>query len=351
LKKTKFTSFNLDLLHWYDRHKRDLPWRKTKDPYQIWLSEIMLQQTQVDTVIPYYNRWIETCPTLHDVAKLSLDQLLKLWEGLGYYSRCRNFYKAVHLVNSKFNGVIPSDQQQFIKLPGVGEYTANAVLSIAFDQPLPAMDGNIKRVMSRVLGIKTPSKYNLSRIKNKLIKWIDIDRPGDFNQALMDVGANICRPQNTKCEICPIAEYCSAKLSKNPVSYPLKTVKKKTPHIQVVGGMVWYKDKFLILKRHEDKMLGGLWEFPSKKIISNQDISKTLQSLIFNQTGLNVQIQDKIGSVNHTYSHFSMTFTVYHCLVGSLKGFTTDQETNWVQLEEIDQYPFPKANQKIFELL
>jgi len=179
-------TFTQSLLRWYKEEKRDLPWRTTKNPYRIWLSEVMLQQTQVDTVIPYYNRWLEECPTLHDVAEKDLQEVLKLWEGLGYYSRCRNFHKSVQIVVESHDGVIPSDWVQFRALPGVGDYTAAAVLSIVFRQPIPAIDGNVKRVTARILGIKKLTHYNQNRINNRLSQWIDSDHPGAFNQAMMD---------------------------------------------------------------------------------------------------------------------------------------------------------------------
>lgn len=311
----------------------------------------MLQQTQVDTVILYYNRWIEACPTIDDVAKLSLDQVLKLWEGLGYYSRCRNFYRAVNEVITQHRGDIPLDWRQFRSLPGVGDYTANAVLSIAFNKPYPAVDGNIKRISARILGLKNLTKFNMSRINHQLQQWIDTDRPGDFNQALMDLGSEICSYKNPKCEACPLINFCKAWSIGKPESYPAKKAKQRIPHIHVLAGLVWYKDRFLILRRPESKMLGGLWEFPSKITNSKNYEPETLKKIVQDQTGLSVEITGKVGSVKHVYSHFSMTFTVVNCLTKEPGDLQTDQTAEWITFSEIDQYPFPGVNKKIFNLL
>ena len=192
-----YNTNNIDsILKWYDIHKRSLPWRITNDPYKIWLSETMLQQTQVNIVIPYYKKWINKYPTVQSVANANLDSLLKLWEGMGYYSRCRNFYNAANIIINHHNGKIPDDKKIFQLLPGVGEYISGAVLSIAFNKQYPAMDGNQKRVISRLLGLKKLSKHNELRIKKKLKLLVNCNRPGDINQALMDIGSSICKPKN-----------------------------------------------------------------------------------------------------------------------------------------------------------
>ena len=188
---------------WYDEHKRNLPWRDIKDPYKIWLSEVMLQQTQVNTVIPYYKKWIKNYPTIASVAESNIDNLLKLWEGLGYYSRCRNFFKACQIIISDYNGIIPSDFIKLNSLPGVGPYIAAALMSIAFNKSQPAVDGNINRIMFRYLGLKNQTNFNKQRINSKLNTFINL-RPGDIIQSLMDIGSSICKPnsdliKNLKC--------------------------------------------------------------------------------------------------------------------------------------------------------
>ena len=213
-------NFTSSLLKWYNREKRILPFRDIKNPYKIWLSEVMLQQTQVETVIPYFERWVKKYPTLHSVAIEDDEKLLKVWEGLGYYSRCRNFHKAIKIVMEKYDGSIPKKWNEFCALPGVGDYTAAAVLSIAFQQSYPVMDGNVKRVMARILGLKNLTKRNLIRIQGRLKKLISIEKPGDFNQAMMELGAKICFPKNPNCGKCPIQKSCYAFDSGSPESYP-----------------------------------------------------------------------------------------------------------------------------------
>ncbi|MBC8216024.1 MAG: A/G-specific adenine glycosylase [Candidatus Marinimicrobia bacterium] len=351
MKISHLSPFTTSLIRWYIKEKRDLPWRNSLAPYRVWLSEVMLQQTQVDTVIPYYNRWLESCPDLQCVAEKNIQEILTLWEGLGYYSRCRNFYSAVKEVVKNHGGNVPSEWKQFRALPGVGDYTAAAVMSIAFHKPLPAIDGNVYRVMARVLGIKHLTPYNKNRIKNRLEKWIDTDHPGDFNQALMDIGARICRPNKANCIGCPLSDFCKASALGTPNQYPTRKKKKPIPHIKVVAGLVWFKDTFLILQRPNTAMLGGLWEFPSGKITSASHPSKELQSIMKNEIGLTVTIGEEIGSVHHVYSHFSMTFSVFHCFIEHKESLQSHGPFRWIKPSEIPCYPFPKANHKIFDLL
>ena len=239
----KFTN---QLLHWYKNNKRTLPFRNTKDPYKIWVSEVMLQQPQIKTGIPYFNRWVKEYPTSKSAADASLDKLLKLWEGLGYYRRCRNFHKALKIVEQKYEGEIPNNFDEFLTLPGVGEYTAGAVLSIAYQKCIPAIDGNVKRVMARILGIRNLTIKNQKRLKSNVQKLIPTTNPGNFNQALMELGALICTPINPSCEICPLSNYCKAYKYKEPALYPLKKKKKSKPHYIVVAGIIWRDDKFFI---------------------------------------------------------------------------------------------------------
>jgi len=231
LYNTNNSYFSNSLLHWYDSNSRDLPWRITNDLYKIWISEVMLQQTRVDTVVPYYLRWVEKYKSIKSVAKADDLKLLKLWEGLGYYSRCRNFHKACKIIVNDYGGEIPSDYQKFRLLPGVGDYTASAVFSIGLKQTYAAIDGNVRRVMARVLRIKNITKRNKKRINNTLIKWMDRERPGDINQALMDLANKICRVDHAQCSTCPIDEICMANKMSIPESYPAR-VKKKIYHIK-----------------------------------------------------------------------------------------------------------------------
>ena len=338
------------LLHWYNNNKRALPFRKTNDPYKIWVSEVMLQQTQIKTVIPFYNRWVKEYPTLKSAANANLDKLLKLWEGLGYYSRCRNFHKALKIVEQKYKGEIPNSLDEFLSLPGVGEYTAGAVLSIGYQKCISAIDGNVTRVMARILGIKNLTIKNKRRIKRNVQKLIPKTDPGNFNQGLMELGALICTPTKPKCEICPVSNFCKAYKYNEPALYPLKKKKKANPHYTVVAGIIWRDDKFFIQKRDENAMLGGLWEFPGGKVENGESLEDALSREIKEECNFIPVIKNKAGFVKHSYSHFSISFHCFHCSENG-NGFNQGNRGAWITIKEIESYTFPKANHKIFSLI
>tara|TARA_Y100000590_G_scaffold212682_1_gene241011 strand:+ start:6333 stop:7397 length:1065 start_codon:yes stop_codon:yes gene_type:complete len=335
---------------WYSKNKRILPFRNSKEPYKIWLAEIMLQQTQMATVIPYYNRWINHFPNLQNVAEARLSELLKLWEGLGYYARCRNFHKAAIIINRDHNGKIPEDWETFRSLPGVGDYTAAAVLSISYSLPYVVIDGNVKRVMSRVLGRKKLSTRNMSMINNRLNNWIDKENPGDFNQAMMELGAMLCKPKRPNCTRCPLQTICKAAAVGDPARYPGKIKKVIRPHYITVGGLIWRKNRFYVQKRNEDSMLGGLWEFPGGKVRKDESLEVALKTRIKEKFDLTPVILKKIGSVHHSYSHFSITFHGYHCKENG-KYLQSRSEYKWIIPQEINTLAFPTASHKMFNLI
>ena len=338
------------LLKWFDISKRKLPFRDINNPYKIWVSEIMLQQTKVNTMIPYYNNWITKFPNISSVAKSTQDEVLKYWEGLGYYSRCRNFYNAAKIVREKFNSIVPNNWSDFRALPGVGDYTSGAVLSIAFNKPYIALDGNVKRVMARLTGKLHMTKYNINLIKSKLYKLMDYKRPGDFNQALMELGACVCLPKSPLCLKCPINSYCKAYKSGNPLDYPKKIIKNKVPTYIYVGGIIKGDNQFLIQKRPSDKMLGGLWEVPNVKITNRKDAYEHFQNYIFEKYGILVSAMNNIGIVNHAYSHFKIQMIVIFCQMNkSQKQLDYNiKNIKWINISEIECYPFHKINHKIF---
>jgi len=338
------------LLKWYRQKKRQLPFRSTKDPYKIWVSEVMLQQTQVSTVIPFYKKWIKQFPTLSSVAISKPGILLKQWEGLGYYRRCGNFHKASKIIVENHNGIIPSDYDTFKSLPGVGDYTAGAVLSIAFGKAFPAIDGNVTRVIARLYGMKNLTKFNKLKIKNFIELLLPQTEPGNFNQSLMELGALVCRPKSPKCSECPISGHCKAFQSLVPENYPKIFKKKIKPHYNVVTGIFWRKNKFYIQKRSRDSMLGGLWEFPGGKVENNESLENALIRELQEETGSTPIIKKKIISIDHAYSHFSITLHCYHCIEKDSKIIPRNN-SNWISTDEIDKYSFPKANHKIFNFL
>lgn len=345
-------TFSQELLFWYDRHKRSMPWRGEIDPYKIWLSEVMLQQTQVKTVIPYYHRWLKRFPTIRHVSKASQDEILKSWEGLGYYSRGVNFHEACKQVVSQYNGKIPDEAHEFSQLKGVGPYTTAAVLSIAFNKKIPVIDGNVKRVMARVGGIKDPPSKVLYYVEVLLkARMLDCKRPGDFNQAMMDLGATICA-KVPKCYLCPISKRCFAFQTSRVHLYPVSEKKRDRPHYRIAVGIICHKDKVLIGKRKLKGLLGGLWEFPGGKIQKGETEKECVKREIKEEVNVEVDVEKSVGVIKHAYTHFSIEMEGFLCryLKGRPKALGCS-EVRWIKWNEFSKYPFPKANHKLFPLL
>jgi A/G-specific adenine glycosylase len=343
-------NFSKLILIWYYDNKEDFPWRQTKDPYKIWLSEIMLQQTQVKTVIPFYLNWIKNFPTIFDVANASDEKLFKHWEGLGYYNRVNNFRIACNDVINKYKGKIPQTKTELLDLKGIGDYTSSAIASIAFNKINYVIDGNVKRIMSRVLRLKDFSKFSFKKIDNFLSNNIDSNNPGDFNQALMDLGRYICKPKNPTCDFCPISSCCSAYLNNQVLNFPIiNKIKKKLPHYTIGVGVIWHNNKILITKRKKNALLGGLWEFPGGKVMNDESIKNCIKREIFEELSINVFVSEFITKVKHKYSHFGITLYAHHCIYekGDIVCNAAD-DWKWVTPFELNEYPFPKANHYIF---
>jgi len=342
------------LLSWYEKNERDLPWRKTGDPYKIWLSEVMLQQTQVKTVIPYYQKWLKKLPNIQDLAAASEQKVLKLWEGLGYYNRCHNFQKAARLVCSEYNGKVPDDPDLFLKLPGVGPYILSAVMSIAFNHALPVVDGNVLRVVTRYLELwgdigKSGTQKKIYQI---LLDQIPENNPGDFNQAVMELGALVCTPKNPTCSSCPLEKTCQAKEKGIVESLPVRTKKNKIPLHRVALAVILNKNKFLIQKRPTTGHLAGMWEFPGGKIKPDESAKQAVARECHEELGVSVKIIQKLKNVKHAYTHFKIELNIFICrLSSSTVRARQSQPLRWIGLDEMNQYPFPAANYKFFNEL
>ncbi|MFA6239890.1 MAG: A/G-specific adenine glycosylase [Candidatus Hydrogenedentales bacterium] len=342
------------LLAWYRAEARDLPWRRTRDPYAVWLSEVILQQTRVDQGIPYFERFLRAFPTVQDLASASEDEVLKLWEGLGYYSRARNLHRAARIVANERNGAFPDSAAELEKLPGIGRYTAGAIASIAFGERAPIVDGNVVRVLSRLFDItestdKTDTRARLWALAAELVPE---DAPGDFNQALMELGARVCTPKNPNCSSCPVRLRCEARLLEVQEERPVRNAKKKVPHHECVVAVVKRNGRYLIGKRPSSGLLGGLWEFPGGKVASKESHQKALVRFMFETLDVHVQAGGLIACVNHAYSHFRVTLNVYRCEL--LEGTPSSQaytEIKWAPRAHFDRYAFPKANLKFLPLL
>ena len=335
------------LLSWYSSNKRDLPWRLTKDPYKIWISEIMLQQTQVATVIPYYKKWMSSFPDIKTLACADYNNVLKHWEGLGYYSRCKN----IHLTAKSLGKDFPDTFNELIKLPGIGEYTAKTILAIAYNKQEVGVDTNLERVGFRLLGLKRKSKFNRNRVKKFLETNQDKSKPGDFNQALMDLGSSFCQAKVVHCSPCPITSECKATLNADPLKYPETKKNKPIPNINVSVCIVYYRERLLILQRPQNKMLSGLWEFPGGKIEPGESPEAAAIREIKEETNLSILSPDYIGEVKHQYSHFKVTISLFLKNVNSIKMLKIKENYVWTTMKGLDKFALPKANYKMLELL
>jgi A/G-specific adenine glycosylase len=342
------------LVAWYLENRRSLPWRKTDDPYSIWVSEVMLQQTQVNTVLPYYREFLQKFPVVKRLARASLHDVLKVWEGLGYYARARNFHRAAGIVQQQYNGVIPTTWKQFRALPGVGDYIAAAVLSIAFNQPYAVVDGNVKRVLARLQCIDAPVNNSTSTKRFKEIaealKYRQM--PGRYNQAIMELGAIICKPRNPLCDTCPLKQVCLAYQTETVAAYPKKMASRRTPHYNIAIGIVFKSGRVLITQRKPEGLLGGLWEFPGGKIKKEEKSEAACVREIKEEVNLQVAVADYLAQVKHAYTHFKITMDVFCCnyISGRVKR-KGPVAHRWIKLDEIDQYALPKANHKFLPKL
>ena len=338
------------LINWYDKNTKPMPWRLNADPYRVWISEVMLQQTQVSTVIPYYERWMNEFPSIKILARANIDSVLKLWEGLGYYRRAHNIKKSAEIIVDELGGEFPSGLT-LRELPGIGDYIYSAITSISFNQPNPVIDGNVRRVTSRFWEQKFITAKEIKILNEKLKNQISQNRPGCFNQAMMDLGREICKPVNPHCEECPINLDCQAFNNETIDSYPHKQKKKKIPLFDVVVGYIEdQNERFIITKRPDNKMLGGLWELPGGKREKGESLQQGLTRELKEELNIRVAIQLKLGMVEHTYSHMKIKLHAYKCKInnGRIKKHEC-QDLKWITKNEINKYSFPKANHKLFK--
>tara|TARA_B100000989_G_scaffold298991_1_gene291726 strand:+ start:74 stop:1183 length:1110 start_codon:yes stop_codon:yes gene_type:complete len=343
------------LLSWFDINKRSMPWRDSKDPYAIWVSEIMLQQTRVNQALPFFNRFMKAFPSLQHLAAASTQQVLKQWEGLGYYSRARNIHKTAQLVIENYSGILPNDYEKLLSFPGIGPYTAAAIASIAFDLEYAVMDGNVIRTVTRFCGIEQDTRKIGTRkiVQQKIDQWIKGYPPSGFNQAMMELGAMICTPIRPACQSCPLAFKCVAYRSNKTEQIPYTSKKAKRPH-QAISVAIILNDKgeVLIAQRPLDAMLGGLWEFPGGKQKNNETSLQALHREIKEELGIEVSVIEVFMSLNHAYSHFTITLSAYLCVLKPTETLQiptakASDQIKWVSIQDLENYPFPKANKTI----
>lgn len=323
------------LLIWYSQSGRDLPWRQTQDPYAIWVSEIMLQQTQVRTVLPYYQRWLTALPTIQTLAKAESETVLKLWEGLGYYTRARNLHRAAQKIFQAHSGIFPETFEAVVALPGIGRSTAGAILSSAFGQSHAILDANVRRVLSRLIALESTGSTAEKKLWEVSEALLDRESPFAFNQALMDLGATICLSRNPQCLLCPWQPFCLGQ--QQPERFPQRSAKRVRPQKQAVGFFVQSEKSFLLVKRLEKGLLGGLWEFP------------TIENAEDWQTGIHV------GTVEHAYSHFEIAVEIYwvrsdgNAESQKFLALWADRPTAWEPIENWSNYALTGVAHKMWK--
>jgi A/G-specific adenine glycosylase len=343
-------AFQRRLTRWYRTGRRDLPWRRTANPYHIWVSEVMLQQTQVATVIDYFNRFIRQFPDIPSLAAAEADRVLKAWEGLGYYSRARHLQQAAQQLTAGGNPRVPEEPETFLQLPGVGDYINAAVQSIAFGHALAVVDGNVKRVLSRLFlkdePVNRPSAYKTFRAL--AAQLLDLKAPGDWNQAMMELGALICKPRRPLCDCCPAGAACGAFARQRVPEFPVRAAAKKIPHRHLIAGVVIKKGKLLIVRRPADGLLGGMWEFPAGPVKSGQSADTACREAVSRSVGLTVTMGNTLGRVRHAYTHFTLDLDA--CLCRPLPGrvrLNGPDAFAWVSPGELSSYPLHKAVHKL----
>jgi A/G-specific adenine glycosylase len=336
------------LLNWYRKHGRTLPWRDHPDSYAVWVSEIMLQQTRVETVIPYFEKWMEIFPDVGALVDASERDVLNIWEGLGYYSRARNLHKAAKIVAEKFDGQLPRDLADLLSLPGIGRYTVGAIASMAFGMDEPTLDGNLRRVFARLFDV---SKSADSPAGEKIL-WkfaaqnLPKGRAGDYNQALMDLGATICLPKNPRCLHCPLTKICKARKNGTQNTRPVMKPKKTVPHYVHAAAVIIYKGCVLLAQRPSKGLLGGMWEFPNARV--NADPAEELTKALNDALRLKVKKKETLGVIQHAYTHFKVTVHAFRCEAVSIPK---NKNLEWMRVIELDDYPMGKVDRQIARLL
>ena len=341
------------LLAWYTEHRRDLPWRKTRDPYAIWISETMLQQTQVETVIPYYERFLERFPTVFALADADADDLMQEWAGLGYYSRARNLHAAAKTVAYEHDGVVPDEVEGLLTLKGVGRYTAGAIASIAFDRPAPIVDGNVMRVLARVLDLHEDVRGSgmQKRLWEEAANLVQGDRPGDLNQAIMELGATVCTPRSPKCLLCPIRKHCMGLANGDVEKLPVKSKAVRQKKVEAVCGYLTRNGKILAARRPPEGLLGGLWELPGGDMERGETPEGCLERQVRERFDLAVKNSAALGKVKHVFTHRIMTLHVFHAELGAGRVRRAEYDAHrWCTENVLGALPFSTVATKALAL-
>jgi A/G-specific adenine glycosylase len=353
--RTIKSAFQKNLIDWFIRNRRDLPWRKNRTPYRVWVSELMLQQTRVDQATGYYLRFMKKFPDIHALAKASRHDVLKMWEGLGYYSRAVRAHETAQFLVKERGGNFPGNYAELLALPGIGPYTAAAIASLAFGLDHAVLDGNVIRVLARVYAFPDETDAPSARkdLQAKINDLLPVGRAADFNEAVMELGALVCTPARPDCERCPLSRVCEAYQKGTATEYPVRKAKKSIPHRHVGAGVIVdEKRRVLIARRHEKAMLGGLWEFPGGGVEKNESIPECIKRELLEELAITVDVGPHLVTVRHTFSHFRMDLHAHWVRVKSGKPKAIGCSAwKWVPVNKIADYALPRADQKILAAL
>lgn len=336
------------LLAWYAKNKRAMPWRGHPDPYAVWVSEIMLQQTRVETVRPYFENWMKCFPSINALAAAKEQDVLNAWEGLGYYNRARNLHKAAKMAAEKFGGQLPRDLNDLRGLPGIGRYTAGAIASIAFGMDEPTLDGNLRRVFARLYDLKeyADSAEGDKKLWGYAARNLPKGKAGDYNQALMDLGATVCLPKNPRCLLCPLMGDCLARRNGTQDLRPVLKPKKDVPHYIHAAAIILKRGRVLLAQRPSNGLLAGMWEFPNARV--KADPAGALEKAINAAYRLEVHVKEAAGIIRHAYTHFKVTVHVFYCNAVSIPKM---KAIKWVKVSDLEDYPMGKVDRAIARLL
>ena len=340
------------LLEWFQKNRRTLPWRQSRDPYKIWISEIMLQQTQVAAVIPYFERFLGHFPTLQDLAQASLPEVLRSWAGLGYYSRARNLKKAAEIISREYRGIFPREFEQVLALPGIGRYTAGAILSIAFGRPYAVVDGNVTRVLSRLLLLKGEQNGKFIKQVWRLAgELLPLSTPGEFNEGMMELGATVCMPRHPQCAECPLKSICQARMLQQQESLPVPKKKVAVRKIHIATVVIRRRGCFLLLLRKKDQWLQGFWGFPQVQC-SPTTLKTRLIDQISKEVGVPLLLGPKIGTLRHGITRHQLSISVYLGECPSKGNPSLDKESaRWVKINQLSHYPLGAATKRVAQMV
>ena len=350
------SEFQQQLLCWFTTHQRALPWRDQYKPYHVWISEVMGQQTQMDRVVGYFNHWQQQFPDIPSVAKAPEQRILKAWEGLGYYSRARNIHKTAEILVREYSAELPADYNALLSLPGIGPYTASAIMSIAFNEPYPVLDANVERVLCRIADLDKPAKHTITRLQLQHLT-AELLPDGDarnFNQALMELGALVCKPKNPQCDACPLRNHCRALATDSIGRRPVPAKKEQKIDITMSCALIFHADRLFIQQRLADDVWGGLWEFPGGRLKEGETSKQAARREVFEETEFLVIDLQPFATVVHHYTQYRVTLHSFCCSLSRRKTtpvLHAASRFHWATMQELREYPFPSGHRQLISKL